>query len=79
MGAGKCKPMDDRAGTGNDPLAAADYWQTVMGIRTHAGLMRTQWRTYLWAFMDWFPITQANLLHFAPAFYIGVGETEHVG
>lgn len=28
--------------------------------------------------MDWFPITQTNLLHFAPAFYIGVSETEHV-
>ena len=26
--------MDDRAGTGNDPLAAADCWQTVMGATT---------------------------------------------
>ena len=26
--------MDDRAGTGNDTLAAADCWQTVMGATT---------------------------------------------
>ena len=50
----KCKPIDDRAGTGNDPLAAADCWQTVMGIRTHADPMQD-------LFMDWFPITQAKL------------------
>ena len=34
MSVGKGKPMDDRAGTGNDPLAAADCWQTVMGATT---------------------------------------------
>ena len=28
--------------------------------------------------MGWFPVTQANLLHLAPAFYIGVGEAEYV-